>query len=231
MAITRMFEFKEWEVTGVDGLKAMWMENADPTSAFGATHDILEHLVDNMGGAEGECMALGAMLWGRGDAGSLDNFSRSLAEILAGDLMQIILRITDGDETMKSPGHATRPVDSHFDNAMISGIVKAQILAMREREYTEAEFDRLTEGFDLSVRMLSWLRKGYRKAQAIYEGKYNLRSYDLDYFFTTVQREIERKMKHMNAGDRLKVRLDIAKTQVQVTHLVEVDWNVWEAYL
>jgi hypothetical protein len=106
--IVRKLTCKEGEL-GI-GWMPNWVKDAaiDPGQGITVSHDILEHIVDDIGGAEGELMALGALLWIRGESGWFYNQMRmayrSVTDILGSDIAIILEQIEYGNQTLKCPG-------------------------------------------------------------------------------------------------------------------------------
>src|SRR5687768_7898741 len=67
---------------------------ASPANGFTVAHDILEHEVDKIGGAEGEFMALGALCWIRGESSwFLGKSYIPFTQMLSGDIADILSKV------------------------------------------------------------------------------------------------------------------------------------------
>lgn len=206
-----------WKPTFLKG------EGIEPAWDFTLAHDILEHAVDNIGGAEGEFMALGAMMWGRGGSGWFFSKGGSvkLSEILASDFEDILITIASGKETLRCPGRTYKLSDyDDLEKEMSKGIRDA-IKAFKKNKYNDIKEIPCPEG-DIERRIVGWMRKGFRKARDYY-GKYGLDSHGVSYIFDQIA-DIARKHnpERYMEGEVLTIRID--PTNCDVTASLHYDW-------
>lgn len=229
MSIVRMFQMDEDDRTGEVALRPLFIEGADPANGAGCAHDILEHMVDTEGGAEGECMALGAMFWGRGEAGMLNRgFTRRPDyELFAGDVMFILENIYNerNNETMRSPGRTLKLRDyDRVEETFTRGARQGWEDFVNSMEPYGSFLDNKEEYIES---MIGWARKGFRRAEAIYYGRYRRDASDIAYLYDRLADKISKKMQSMSEHHRLKVSIDLHRNDFRLAHLVEMDFRKW----
>lgn len=208
----REFTYGTDSDTGMEGLKANWMPNAEPGNGRLCAHDVLEHDTGEPGAAEGEMMAVGTSLYIRGFSGWFHHTSQSVEEIYANDVSSILERVAEGTESLADPG-ATRALrdgdaeERSFQELIERGFNRARDeLPHRMEDWQEIAAEVLTA--ENKRRALGWLRKGYRRAIRRYAG---VDPYEVGRMFTELAKEIDRKIPDLCDGDRVTVRIN-AKT-------------------
>lgn len=213
--IIRTFTCKEHQEYGGLGWQPDWVENqamVDPIGGMGVAHDILEHPLRGIGGAENEFMAFGSIYWIRGQ----NNWWRqngnflSVEDHMSSDYAQILPRIIEGYETLKSPGRTTRLDDDRAEEVFHNSIQMGFLTTIAEQDHLEEGIHDLIHdgGKD---RVLGWLRKGYRMAQKRYKG---IDSYDVACIFTNIMNDADKRLKHAEEGMKLKVWIDFDTRRV-----------------
>lgn len=215
--LVRKFVCKEHEEIGDLGWEPTFLkgEGFEPSWGFGLSHDILEHKVDNIGGAEGEFMAFGAMIWIRGASGWIYNgrniMIRSFSDMVESDFADVLSRIVRGDQTLKCPGrtYKLRDYDS-WESEM--GVLVNKGISYFLQEMQESLNDFWLSKDEIKRRAIGWMRKGFRKAEKYYS-KHNLGPCDVAYIFDKITKEVERQGELIE-GDTLTIRIDLNTTEV-----------------
>lgn len=201
-----------------------------PASGYGIAHDLLEHEVDKIGGAEGEFMALGALCWIREESGWFvgRTFRATLPVRLCGDIADILSKIAQGEQTLKDPGRSYKLRDWDHYNEMMNLIAAFGVNALKENEagHVGALEDIPYPVEEIKRRMVGWMRKGFRKAIAFYYTRHRLDSSDMSYIFDKVIKLADEKQKYAEEGDILTVRIDPVTHNVSGT-LSEYSISQW----
>lgn len=204
------------------GWLPMWVKDKDidPSEGLTIAHDILEHMVDNKGGAEGEFMALGAMLWTRGESGWFYSrkqpYYRSIPQMFSGDVAMILEKIANGHQSLCCPGR-TRSLGEDYDH-WENDIEEAVTLGINEfhlnfGEHTELPFDEDT----ILDRIMGWMRKGFHKAVNYYS-KHGLHYEEVAYLFDKIVEETNRYKPHNHFdGQIMTVRINYKTQDVSVS--------------
>jgi len=212
MILIRKFEFAEHKEYGINGWKPMWMKGADPITGQGVPHDILEHHPNMELGAEAEFHALGASWWIRGENGYFMNGSRAAADNYASDFVNILERVSNGEETLHSPCK-TRRIDPDFygdaDERLVEIVTKGIRLA--RDEYEDEEY-KLMLPRDAHERILGWMRKGYRYAYHRFSPTIDPCS--LCCLFERTTERVSRLTEHAEVGMVMRVKLDLRQHEV-----------------
>lgn len=215
--ITRWFVHKEDDETGDRGWIPEGMDNANISYARGIAHDTLEHAVDKVNGFEGEMMALGALMWGRGIAGTLPNSRTGLKYDIAFSLENIIYK----DQTLKDPGKTYR-LSNIDEGDWFEEIFEEQVYQGILQFRNETREDGLIYGLtdsEVKRRIIGWLRRGVRAAIKMYYTKHKLDSYEVAMLFDKVMGMADKpkyKADNYYTGDRLKVSVNLATQEVKM---------------
>lgn len=214
--LSRTFTVKEHEEYGSIGLQPDWVGNqamVEPIGGMGAAHDILEHPINGIGGAENEFMALGAMYWIRGQNNwwARGGNVRKVEEHMTSDYEQILPRIFEGYETLKDPGRTYRLSDECAEECFRSSVnIGFRNVISEREEYDQAVKDLIHAGG--KERIIGWLRKGYRMAQKRYRG---IDNYHLSYVFSRIEKALDKELKHADEGMKVKVQIDLERGLVR----------------
>lgn len=218
--ITRTFEAKEDPEHGYLGWMPTWIEDANSGDARLATHDILEHYVDRIGGAEGELMAMGCVIWGRANAGSLHNAFRSVEDTIGGDVMFVLREVAYGNQTLKDPGRTASLDDvDEYAERLINDCIPNALKSLREESEYDAQSYNQAIGMsdkEIAYRVRGWLRKGARQAENKYYRRHGIGGGQLAMLFDKVQAKIERYKAEHYEGATMKVRVDLANHNVHI---------------
>jgi hypothetical protein len=177
--IKRMFVVEEHEEYGTKGFRPKWMPQADPLGGMAVAHDILEHFPKDDGGVEAELQALGAALYIRGNGGYWwESHNTDPAYHVAGDFIELYRHCAYENFTLLDPGRTTRLDDEEAErwcqNAARDGLrsvheeVSHLLVHMRDNE--DSEFLNAFCSDQTRLRVVGWLRKGYRRARKRYVG-------------------------------------------------------------
>lgn len=203
----------------------------DPLSGMGVAHDLLEHKRNDDGSKEDELMALGAMLFVRGEGGYFHLFphhpmaSTDPGYQMSGDLE----RLWQGDEhwegacwdPVADPGRTHRlgeDVEAWIDSAVkyVREEIEYDTCFERERARATAYLDAIP----------GWLRKGYRYARRRYA---RCSAGELTHMFHTIQEEADRMLKVCDVGERMEVEITACRCKVDV-RLVSWWGDEYEGY-
>ena len=208
MAIVRNFVY-EMDDNGLEGLRPDWFANASPTSGRGVAHDMMEHFSSQAGPVEGELDALGAALALRWEQGANRSLS-STEDIMARDVCSVILDMVREDLQVPAPKRSQKIDDELTDDTLVEGVKRGFQMAKEEFRFDEEDAARgealLTT--ELFSTLVSWLRRGYRRALKRYE------AYDLHFvgneFFSAVTKEIDRLISGslLDYGDEVRISLE-----------------------
>lgn len=194
-----------------------------PASGYGVAHDILEHEVDKIGGAEGEFMALGALCWIRGESGHLMSksyFYRSIADMLASDFSQILSKIANTEQTLKDPGRVYKLRDWDCWNVEIDSIVLAGIEEFKNTGLDNygGRLEDIPYSFEeIKRRIVGWMRKGFRNAYQFYRTRHGMDSFAVCHVFDQITKIVEKNFCY-EVGDILAIRIDMRSYDVTSVH-------------
>lgn len=220
--IVRKLTCAQHEEYGHDGWLPTWLERLgfDPVTGRAVSHDILEHMVDKIGGAEGEFMAFGALCWNRGDSGWFYEHSRYNPRIsyqLSGDFHEILRLISHGEQSLKDPGRTYKLREDHDHwNVEFQEIVDVGFeSAIQELDHND---DSQEELLPMSIveakrRIIGWMRKGFRKADEYYSS-YHLNACNVSYIFDQITELVNMHSKPMEIGEVLTIKIDLWNKRV-----------------
>lgn len=165
MAIIGNFTFTECDHTGSDGFIPDYVKGADATHSV--AHDLLEHFPGDLPGVEGELMAIGAAVLIRLENGNSypPNYGDNVASLVYDPLMWAL----ENNRKIK-PLVSYKLGDNYSwaDDIMRDGANKVHAMLIAESKHLATPIDIPYTKDELSTIVLSWLRKGYRKALGRY---------------------------------------------------------------
>lgn len=217
--ITRTFEAKMDPELGYLGWMPTWIEDANSGDARLAAHDVLEHYVDTKGGAEGELMAMGCVIWGRVMSGSIHSDYLPVEKIIGSDIMQVLREVLYGNQTLTDPGRTARIFDDEDVEQMINDCIPQALKSLRvETEGDDKSFNQALGMTDeeISYRIRGWLRKGARSANNKYYRRHGIGNGQLSMLFDKVQDKIARYKAEHYEGGTMKVRVDLTRYEVKI---------------
>lgn len=212
--LNRDFVFEEDHELGFQGLRATWMDNAQPFDGMGCAHDMLEHFPMQHGAIEGECEALGAHMFLRLENGwsASTPTSWQATWFRMGNLLSTCL--IDGENESLDPPRffKTKPLSESTEHELQKALDKAFDDAranFRDEPEALARFDEplLRASYECAV------RRGYRKAARRYArvDTYNISSQ----LFAAVAKTLDTLMKnYLELGDRVGVSLNLNTCQI-----------------
>lgn len=210
-------------VYGVDhqgnvGLVLKGAPNFDVATGFTAAHDILEHFGVADQGIKEEMLAFGSMLYLRaeGDYWCLYTQTRDPrpGPIMANDISRFVAESYEQGNALPDPGR-TLKLEDYLEDVLDELAEECSRLYASEHE--DNEFDR--DVYDKLIRYaIGWIRKGYRKAARRWNIDYAYRRAE---FFKHVEDEFDAARKHVDAGDMLRVSVNIKSLEVNITHMHE----------
>lgn len=165
--LNRNFTFCTDEGSGFQGLRPDWMPNADPTNGQGCMHDMLEHFQSQTSALEGECEALGALLYLRLENGWTASRLTMRSEnwkVLGAELSACLV---DGvqDELVMPSMLRTTPLAAGSEDTLQLALDEAFRVALIDLAERGAELASLSLNQNpLREAFAGWVRRGYRRA-------------------------------------------------------------------
>lgn len=171
--------------------------NFEPGDGRVMAHDILEHLKSNETGWEDELMALGAMIFIRGEHNGY--FNADWSNIVERELCEC-LGYLSGGMTLKQK-KASRV--SHIEDGIDFALRGALFLMHEEIAHKEVDKESIK----------AWIRIGYRNARKKY--KIGWKALNM---FTKIEREVDRMTKFAEEGiHEILVKINFSKYSVKLT--------------
>lgn len=223
MAISRQFEYGEWEATGSMGLRPLWFDGADPTDGRGVAHDMLEHFKEAASPSEGECMATGAFLLLRLQNGQVREYEGS-PPAMAGDLLSILMDIAEHGyslpRTLRSKPLADDDAESRLQRAVAHAFDSLGTELTSRGGTEEFVLQQLQELTAARPAVVDWVRRGYRKAQRRYR---NMDLFSIgEYLFRNIGKLVDKLVRSEILWPGAKVRVSADPRRMHV-------WaKVWE---
>ncbi|WP_087864472.1 hypothetical protein [Comamonas thiooxydans] len=161
MPIIGNFTFTSCDDNGNSGLVPDFIKGADP--AHQVAHDLLDHFPGNLPGVEGELMAIGTVVLMSLENGVANpqNYGSNVAELV---LDPLVWAITNNRKISAIPTRRLPDEYSWADEIMQDGSQKAYAVVANELAHRTPFCAIPYTPDELSIIVLSWLRKGYRKA-------------------------------------------------------------------
>lgn len=215
MNMVRLFEFREDRETGSLG----WVPKGAP-SVFNTgggrlvAHDVLEHRPNTSASWEDELMALGAMVFIRGETGHFYSQHRPDWEShLAADLRNCF-------EYLWHSGLNLKTVRTNAIYGTDDGLSEAIEMAITELKHEGCDNTKITCERTVKT-MKDWLRVGYRHARK----RYHDNAGRALYLFTMIERDVDELTKQAEEGfSELKVSVSIKNWTVDC-QIVEPQYN------
>lgn len=210
--LTRNFTFCTDEERNYQGLKADWMPNADPANGLGCMHDMLEHFQSQTTALEGECEAIGALLFLRlenGWASSRRSVRSDDWAVMGRELSSCLIDAVDHALTLpvrlRTP---TLAVGS--EETLQRALDEAFRVAFGELAYRDDDSRaQALRQSGLREAFASWVRRGYRRAVRRFEG---IDTYWVsDVMFPRVGRALDKLIESdvLAEGDKIGVSLNL----------------------
>jgi hypothetical protein len=200
------------------------------SNGAGVAHDFLEH-VHGDSTLEGEVMAFGAMIYGRGMSGWFygQAFMGRSAEETMGSSLESPLRdawwnFADTDSPLKDVPGFEPPLDDGDAEGMIEQVAHYTMADLiKERGYSGDEGNySLRALVDTNRRLKRWMRRGWRDVQRRFP---NVSGYALADLFTEIRDKVDAIRITARGGEEdegttmlVEVNPDSLQVRVQVTH-------------
>lgn len=180
-----------------------------PLSGMGIAHDIMEHRWGDKGTIEEELMALGAMLYIRGEGGYwAKTYNPNPGYALSGDYSDLFIQF-NGMDGIENPGRTVRAsneVEYWIDTSFKHG--RTHVLeSFDDPTLMQTPLD------DFFSRARGWLRKGYRAAQKRYRGIPYWRLVDC---FEQIQERADELLRNAESFEQLHVRFEQKTAEVKI---------------
>lgn len=219
--LTRIFKAAEDQDYGGYGWTPEWIEGANAGDGRLVAHDVLEHYVDNKGGAEGELMAMGCVIWGRVMSGTLHgNFYLSKEEIIGSDIMAVLREVVYCNQTLKDPGRTYALRDDEYVEDVITKSIANSLKSLKiETENDDHSYNDsigMTDA-EITYRVRGWLRKGARAADKKYLKRHGLDCGNVSYLFDRLKEKVDKYDAQSYLGATMKVSVNLAKREVNVS--------------
>jgi len=209
------FTVREDEEFGGQGLKLNGLDWISPTSGMGAAHDMLEHFPGDNGTMEEEMMALGAMLFVRGETyNGMIGGLYSVAENMASDFRNFNDYFQADNRTgrLRYPGITRKLRDfDHLEDIITEMVCTVRNMFADEEEQIPAWIN------DADIR--GWMRRGYRKARRRYRCL-RVPHYELPSLFRGLEQDLDKHLQRAELGDRFTVDI----------HLRNCSWTVKQVH-
>jgi hypothetical protein len=223
------FTIATHEDFGTLGLKPKWYPDGDPLGGMAAAHDILEHFHPDMGGAEGEFMALGASYRIRGETGYFQRNGNvnDATTHLASDFPMIFQAIeAKQGHTRIRPCAKVCRLEEKVKEAFQAILRKAVVNLQEEVDNNGSDFPAV--GKQDHPNILAWMAYGYQKAGQRYS-RYHQRGigfYEIAYcLFAKIEEEAEKALKVAEEGMTLTVSVNFLQLQVETSLNYEDFYN------
>jgi hypothetical protein len=211
--ISRTFRAGEDQNYGGTGWIPTWIPEANAGDARLVAHDLLEHYVDTKGGAEGELMAMGCIVWGRVMAGAIQAY-QPMSKVLGADVMNVLREVVYGNQTLTSPGRTHRIDDECVEDEINACIPEA--IRMLKAEYEEEPTKALGLSHkEIVYRIRGWMRNGARQAENRYYKRHGVTYWQMAELYRKVQREVEKYRADDYLGAILKVSVNLKEQTVK----------------
>jgi hypothetical protein len=215
MTITRTFICQEHEDYGMNGLVLKDHPTFEPLQGMTVAHDILEHYPKDSGELHEEFMAIGAMLYGRGEGGYFAGRSSSVEDNCVADLTNIIHYASSHNKELKPcTFKVVAPDTSCFDCDTYEelGVQHIQNEFSDRLEYYDiiSTNEKIEEFVNQACR---WICRGYYKAKDRYR---NTDSYTLTELFRNCEQQIDNELKSLIVGQEVKVTINLVNATVRV---------------
>lgn len=210
---------------GVRGFRPAEHSDFNYLDGMGVAHDLLEHFPSDKGTIEDEFMALGAMLYVRGDDYFAQKGNRySALENMASDFPNLF-RYAQGGQFGHMIAHKTpkpRGIDEFDENEFKTHIARLK------SEFDDEEEQEAFMAFSYSA--IPWIIKGYKKAEVRYR---KLTRWELLSAFLTIEKDVNGAMKRIdnywgetdNVDIKLKYDLNNLTVDVFFKHPEESRWT------
>ncbi len=220
--IRREFEYKESENYGTLGWLAIDAPSTfDPGGGQLVAHDMLEHMPDTDDSLHHECMALGGVIFVRGETGMLGNIWYTPAEALASDIVSLLSQyVAYGTGFLKKPPRTYRLREEWVENMIVEIRQHGIADTLKELERYETNLDQeatYNEVIEKANWMADWMRIGYRRTYRRYEG-WRRHSYDIGDLFRRIKEEVD-AIRHPEEGERMIVRVSPKNLEVSVQRI------------
>lgn len=196
-----------WDIgagSGESGWIPAGQPNFDPSFSGGVVaHDLLEHMRATKGAQPitNEMQALGAMLWGRGQAGALNDCpGKVLADELEYHAVDVFCSID------KPPRPVPRLRDERMEEWIAQAVKRARKTVIRELDHNGWRAERRRDLRQSLDWLAAWLRTGVRRAIRRYP---TLGPGQLVSLFNRVEQATEHLLKEEGyEGDYIAVRIN-----------------------
>jgi len=228
MAISREFVVEEHEEQGNIGMRPLDMPNADPLSGMAVAHDLLEHFPNDNGSVEHEFMALGALLYVRGeDYFSINgSYNTDPAVHIASDFVeQYYYLIQRGNGlAFRNPGRTTM-LDE--DTELTFDRMFHEAKRNLRSAYQEEDDERFFLNDEQCRRARGWFRRGYRRAVRRYKSlnkvTHSPRMAILS-LFLEIEKKADEWMKHQEEGMRCRITVNLLNRSFKLKELPWADY-------
>lgn len=207
----RNFTFSTDHERGTQGLRAEWMPNADPVGGQGCMHDMLEHFPTQTSALEGECEALGALLYLRLENGWISTRRAERPEnwkVLGNELSTCLLDAVARELELPSLLR-TAPLAASSEESLQAALNEAFRIAHSELDYRGDDGKALLPEGNLREAFAGWVRRGYRRAVRRFT---DVDTYSVSsHLFPRVSKALDKLIDSecLEEGDRIGVSLNL----------------------
>lgn len=168
MKINKTFTYTTSDARDNSGWVPNWIKGFDATAGFGLAHDVLEHNHSPIASVENECIALGTLLWGRGQAGYWENYmgkrgNWTFHENVIGDVVEFLSKADYCSPARKRRFQLDDWIEEELD--LTHKAVVEQWNSYKYDSEKQWSPERIAE---LARNAISWMHYGFRVADRRY---------------------------------------------------------------
>lgn len=201
----------------------------DPGHGQLVAHDVLEEFPNGGEQPEDEFMALGAMLYGRGQGDFFLNSKITPGHMLCYDALEIFRHIQEEEGyALKDSPKTKKLTNTEYDSEWIEEQIcefenKVLDIILSDYEYDLGEFSDSSQletniskilNKSLTNNMANWLRIGVRKAHKRFFPK--ILCDEITYFFNQIKTKVDNITPYPN--DKLKINIDMNYKRMEIKY-------------
>ena len=209
------FTLKENEEHGGQGWVLDSKPYFDPMDGMGVAHDILEEFPHGKDQPHDELLAMGALIFGRGE--QWERGRESMIESVSYECTRVFDHVFYEKGYSLAFCHPNKPLqgDDEYYEAVIQAIGKHIAETNGNEDLREYDSDQAEKIIGEVENIKNWLRLGFRKARRRFN---NLDGSDVAFLFERITNEVNRVTKMAELGDTLSVRVSYKRNDVEIWH-------------
>lgn len=220
--LVKTFVCEEHEEHGTLGFREKSKPHFDPYGGMAVAHDCLEHFPDDKESIEYEAQALGAMLHIR--RSSRMSHHEQWEDIQSDCIDLFHLYRYDGRAFNSPTTQMEKPLRDRYAQEQIQKLVASLPNFLKIENDYENEYEDVKERAEqlimiFSANMGGWMRHGFRRCKRRWRGD----GYYVGQVFTGIRDEVDRVLKYAEAGDEIKVIVNMKRYDFKVIHSTVYD--------